>query len=204
MADDDKEPAPPPPRQQPQPPAWVPDQVWDMPYQQRNNALYDSQPPFVPPPMEPPPPPADARDDEINARFQDVLRSHAELTSAIDRLRGAITASPATREIGPGHNQGPPLTIGELDAADKYLLALLQDKGPRPSPVDLAPIVEQAEKTLGLSEQIREWLINAGVGVAKIGAREVTKDLTAPLWEEVARRIVDLYHAIQVWLSSLL
>lgn len=45
MADDDKEPAP------PQPPGWVPDQVWDMPYQRRNNALYDSQPNFVPPPQ---------------------------------------------------------------------------------------------------------------------------------------------------------
>jgi hypothetical protein len=154
--------------------------------------------------MEPPPPPADARGDEINARFQDVLRSHTELTSAIDQLRVAIPASPATREIGRGHNQGPPLTIGELDAADKYLRALLQDKGPRPSPVDLAPIVEQAEKTLQLSERIRTWLKVAAVAVGSVGAREVTKDLTAPLWEEVARRIVDLYHAIQVWLSSLL
>jgi len=204
MAEGDKEPAPPPPRQQPQPPAWVPDQVWDMPYQQRNNALYDSQPPFVPPPMEPPPPPADARDDEINARFQGVLRSHAELTSAIDRLRGAITASPAAREIGPGHNQGPPLQIEELDAESKHLLALLQDKGPRPTPVDRALIAEQAEKTLQLSERIRTWLKQAGFGLAIIGMQQVTKDLTAPLWEEVARRIVDLYHAIQVWLSSLL
>jgi hypothetical protein len=54
MADDDKKPAPPPPRQQP---VWVPDQVWDMPYQRRNNALYDSQPPFVPPPQPLPPGP---------------------------------------------------------------------------------------------------------------------------------------------------
>ena len=200
MADDDKEPAPPPPRQQP---VWVPDQVWDMPYQQRNNALYDSQPPFVPPPMEPPPP-ADARGDEINARFQDVLRSHAELTSAIDRLRGAITASPATREIGPRHNQGPALTIEELDAESKHLLALLQDKGSRPTPVDRALIVERAEETLQLSERIRTWLKVAAIAVGSVGAHEVTKDLTAPLWEEVARRIVDLYHAIQVWLSSLL
>jgi hypothetical protein len=30
------------------------------------------------------------------------------------------------------------------------------------------------------------------------------KNLTAPIWEEVARRIVDLYHAaIKVWLSLL-
>jgi hypothetical protein len=136
MADDDKEPAPPPRPQQPQPPVWVPDQVWDTPPLRRNNVLYDTQPNFVPPPMEPPPPPADARDDEINARFQVVLRSHAELTSAIDRLRGAIKASPAAREIGRDHNQGPPLQIEELDAEDKRLLALLQDKGPRPAPVD--------------------------------------------------------------------
>jgi hypothetical protein len=202
MADDDKEPAPPPRPQQPQPPVWV--QVWDTPPLRRNNVLYDPQPNFVPPPIEPPPPPADARDDEINARFQDVLRSHAELTSSIDRLRGAITASPAAREIGPDHNQGPPLQIEELDAESKHLLALLQDKGPRPTPVDRALIAEQAEKTLQLSERVRTWLKLAGVGLVMIGVHDVTKDLTAPLWEEVAHRIVDLYQAIQVWLSLLL
>jgi hypothetical protein len=202
MADEDKEEPPMPPRQAQQMGSWVPDQVWDMPHRQRNNALYDSQPPFVPPPMEPPPP-ADARDDEINARFQDVLRGQAELASSIDRLRGAIAASPAAREIGPGHNQGPPLQIEELDAESKHLLALLQDKGPRPTPVDRALIAEQAEKTLQLSERIRTWLTGAVIAVGSIGAHEVTKDLTAPLWEEVARRIVDLYHAIQVWLSLL-
>jgi hypothetical protein len=201
MADDDKE--PPPFRQQLQPLAWV--QVWDTPPPpRRNNALYDSQPPFVPPPMEPPPPSADARDDEINARFQDVLRGQAELASSIDRLRGEITASPAAREIGRDHNQGPPLQIEELDAEDKHLLALLQDKGPRPTPVDRALIAEQAEKTLQLSERIRTWLKQVGFGLAIIGVQQVTKDLTAPLWEEVAHRIVDLYHAIQVWLSLLL
>jgi hypothetical protein len=147
-------------------------------------------------------PSADARNEEIEAGFKDVLRCQAELNSSISRLRSAVTAS-ANRKIGPGHNLGPAL-IQELDADDKHLLALLQDKGPRPSLVDRALIVEQAEKTLGLSERIRELLLNAGVGVAKIGAREVTKDLTAPLWEEVAHRIVDLYHAIQVWLSLLL
>src|SRR6266550_7583686 len=113
--------------------------------------------------MEPPPPPADVLDDEINARFQDVLRGQAELASSIDRLRGAITASPAAREIGPGHNQGPPLQIEELDAESKHLLALLQDKGPRPTPVDRALIAEQAEKTLQLSERVRTWLKQAGV-----------------------------------------
>jgi hypothetical protein len=128
--------------------------------------------------MEPPPPPADARDEDIEARFQDVLNRHADLSSSIDRLRSAITAS--ARAIGPGHNQGPPLQIEELDADSKHLLALLQDKGPKPSPVDLAPIVEQAKKTLRLSERIREWLIGVAGGVAVIGAREVTKDLTDP------------------------
>jgi len=200
MADDDTEP-PPPTRQQP--PVWVPDPVRDMPHQRRNNALLDSPSNFVPPPVEPPPPPADARDDEINARFQDVLRGQAELASSIDRLRGAITASPAAREIGPGHNQGPPLQIEELDAEDKHLLALLQDKGPRPTPIDRVLIAEQAEKTLQLSERIRTWLMGAAIAVGSIGAHEVIKDLTAPLWEEVARKIVDLYHAIQVWLSLL-
>jgi hypothetical protein len=176
---------------------WVPDQTWDVPPRPRNLPLYESSN-FVPPPTVPR---ANARDEEIEARFQEVLRCQTELSSSIDRLRSAITAS-AKREIGPGHNQGPAL-IEELDADDKHLLALLQDKGPRPSPADRVPIVEQAEKTLGLSERIREWLTNAAVGVAKIGAREVTKDLTAPLWAEVAQKIVDLYHAIKVWISLL-
>jgi len=194
MADDDKEPLPP---RSPRQPVWVADRVWDMPYQQRNNALLDSQPPFGPPP-------ADAGDDEINARFQDVLRGQAELASSINRLRSAITASPTAREIGPGHNQGPPLQIEELDAESKLLLALLQDKGPRPTPRDRALIAEQAEKSLQLSERIKTWQANLATEAAKLGAREVVKDLTAPFWAEVAHRIVDLWHAFQVWLSSLL
>jgi hypothetical protein len=201
MAVDDKEPAPPPRQQQQMGSSWLDGPYWDTPPLRRNNVLYDTQPNSVPPPMEPPPPPA--VDDEINARFQDVLRSHAELTSSIDRLRDAITTSSATREIGPGHNQGPPLQIEELDAEDKHLLALLQDKGPRPTPIDRALIAEQAEKTLQLSERIRTWQANLAAEAAKLGAREVVKDLTAPLWQEVARRIVDLCHAIQVWLSLL-
>jgi hypothetical protein len=64
-------------------------------------------------------------------------------------------------------------------------------------------IAEQAEKTLQLSERIRTWQANLAAEAAKLGAREVVKDLTAPLWQEVARRIVDLCHAIQVWLSLL-
>src|SRR5229473_804199 len=56
MANDaNQEPQPPPRRPQP---GWVPDQVWDMPRQQRNNALLDSPSNFVPPPTEPPLPPA--------------------------------------------------------------------------------------------------------------------------------------------------
>jgi hypothetical protein len=201
MADDNAE-LPPPNRQQP--PVWVPSAVWDMPHQRRNNALLDSPSNFVPPPTEPPPPPADARDDEISARFEDVLRGQAELASSIDRLLGAIASPPAAREIGPGHNQGPPLQIEELDAESKLLLALLQDKGPRPTPVDRALIAEQAEKTLQLSNRIKTWLKQAGIGLAIIGLQQVTKDLTAPLWAEMAHRIVDLYDAIQVWLSLLL
>lgn len=41
----------------------------------------------------------------------------------------------------------------------------------------------------------------AGWMVAGVAVREVTKDLTAPLWEEVAHKIVELYHAIVAWLS---
>jgi hypothetical protein len=218
MADEDKEPAPPPvlrprnnnalfgpqdsfvppPLQQP---VWVPDMVWDMPHQQRNNALLDSPSSFVPPPMDPPP--ADARDDEINDRFQDVLRRQAELSLSVDRLRDAIAASSSARVIGPGHNQGPPFQIEELDAESHRLLALLQDNGPRPTPVDRALIVEQAEETLRSGERIRTWQANLAAEAAKLGAREVVKDLTAQLWQEVASRILDFYHAIIAWISSL-
>jgi hypothetical protein len=37
----------------------------------------------------------------------------------------------------------------------------------------------------------------------KLGAGEVAKDLTAPLWQDVAHRLADLSHAIEV-LASLL
>jgi hypothetical protein len=203
--DDDKEPPPtPPPPPHGQQVVWVPEQWWE-PQLRRNNTLYNSQDTFVPPPMEPPSetPSADAGGDEIEARFQDIERRAAELTAAIDQLRGAIAASPADREIGIGHNQGPPLSIEELDAESQHLLVLLKDKGPRPPPVDIAPIVEQAKKTLELSERIWQWLRVAGITVASIGVHEVTKDLTKPLWEEAARRIVDLYHAIEAWISVL-
>lgn len=202
VADNNNDPPPMPFRQQQ--PVWVPEPFWEpSPVMRRNPNLYGPQDSFVPPPMEPPPT-AVARDDEINARFQDVLRGQAELALSIDRLRVAITASPAVREIGPGHNQGPPLQIGELDAEDKRLLALLQDNGPRPSPADRALIAEQAEKTFQLSERIRTWLARLAAEAAKLGAREILKDLTAPLWEEVARWIVNLYHYIIAWLASLL
>jgi hypothetical protein len=170
---------------------------WDTPPLRRNNALFATQPSFVPPP----PPTADARDDEINARFRDVLRDQAELASSIERLRVAIAASPAAREIGPGHNQGP--QIEELDAWEKHLVALLQDRGPRPNPVDRALITEHAEKTLVFSERIRTWLANLALEGAKVGAREVIKDLTARLWAEVADKLDMIYHAIKVWISSL-
>ena len=202
MADDDQDKPPPPPSEQPpfvprpmQPPWFA--QPWGRPPPQRNNALYDSQPPFVPPPST-----GGAGGDEIEAAFQEVLRRHADLTSSIDRLRTAVTA-PAAQEIGPGHNQGPSLQIDELDDNSKNLLALLQDKGPRPSPTDRAPIVEQAKETLERSERIKTWLKAAGLMVAAIGVREVTKDLTAPLWEALANKMVDLYHAIEAWISLL-
>jgi hypothetical protein len=189
----------PPPLQQP---VWVPDTPWEIPRQSRNNALLDSQPAFVPPPM-PPPPTAGAGSDEIEAAFQEVLRLRAEEHVIIDRLRNALAGSTA-REIGPGHNQGPPLQIEELDDESKQLLALLMDKGPRPAPADRAPIIEQAKKTLERSERIKSWLKNAATAAALIGVHEVTKDLTAPLWEALANKMVDLYHAIEVWISLLL
>jgi len=84
------------------------------------------------------------------------------------------------------------------------MLALLMDKGPRPSSADLGSIVEEAKKTLEQSERIKTWLKAAVVSVIAIGAHEVIKDLTAPLWKDVAHKIVDLYHAIEAWVSLLL
>jgi hypothetical protein len=172
--------------------------MWDMPPRPRNNALFESLSNFVPSPMEPPPP----TDEDIKAAFQAVLDRQAALSSSIERLRSALVGSPPITEIGPGHNQGPPL-VDELDAEDKRLLVLLQDKGPRPSPADCALIVEQAEKTLSLSKRIIAWLGLLAVGGAKLGAYEVTKHLTEPLWADVAQKIVDLYHAIEAWLPLL-
>jgi hypothetical protein len=63
--------------------------------------------------------------------------------------------------------------------------------------------VEQAEKAVRVSERIKNWSTRLGAEGAKLGAREVAKDLTAPLWVEVAQRIADLYHSIMAWLSAL-
>jgi hypothetical protein len=64
-------------------------------------------------------------------------------------------------------------------------------------------ILEQAKRTQGFSERILAWLKFIGYGVATIGVREVTKNLTAPLWADVAHRIHDAYQALEGWLSSL-
>jgi hypothetical protein len=147
------------------------------------------------------PSPEDGGGDDIEARFQDVLRRQADLSSSIDRLRSAVTASPR-REIGPGHNKGPPL-IEELDAVSTHLLDLLQDRGPRPPPIDRVPIVEQAQRTLWLSARIKVWLGVLAIEGAKLGADEVAKHLTEPLWADVADKITGLCHAIVVWISLL-
>src|SRR5881398_2866097 len=39
----------------------------------------------------------------------------------------------------------------------------------------------------------------AGLFVLGTGVREVTKDLSAPLWDDVAHRIGYLCHAIELW-----
>jgi hypothetical protein len=141
---------------------------------------------------------------EITARFQNVERLGAELTSEIALLKKAVAESQAAREIGIGHNQGPPLPFEELDGDTANLLALLKDKGPRPTPADREQIAEQAEKTLQLSERIKTWLGTLAIEGAKIGAREVSKDLTAPLWAKVAQKLAEFCHALTDWLSSLL
>jgi hypothetical protein len=211
---------------------WVPDQVWEPPMR-RNNALYESQPPFVPAPPEPPPPPAvsnaplsgasmgmvtgraeltlteapgvttptDAQAEAIEARFQEALRRAADLTSFIDQLRKASTG----REIGPGHNQGPPLPIEEVDNEVEHLIALLRDRGPKTKgTVDLKPLIEQTEKTKSLSERIWSWSKTVGLALAMMGANEVAKDLTKPLWEELAQKISDFCLAIMDYVSLLL
>jgi hypothetical protein len=188
----------PPPLQQP---VWVQEQVWDVPPMRRNDALLEASRNNAlldtPPPVEPPPPPADAREGDIEARFQDALRRAADLTSVIDQLRRASTG----REIGPGHNQGP--SLEDLDQVDD-LIALLKDEGPRVKiAVDARTLIEQTEKVKRLPERIWSLLAAAGLFVLGVGAREVTKDLTAPLWDDVAHRIVDLCHAIEVWVSLL-
>jgi hypothetical protein len=166
----------------------------------RFSGAYTQQANDLPPTSESPPPPADARAEDIEARFQDVLRLHADLSSSIDRLRSAVTAS-ATREIGPGHNQGP--SLEDLDDVEG-LIALLKDQGPRvKTAIDAKALIEQTEKVKRLPERIWRLLAAAGLLVAGVGVREVTKDLTAPLWDDVTHRIVDLCHAIEVWVSSL-
>ena len=37
-----------------------------------------------------------------------------------------------------------------------------------------------------------------------LGAKEVAKELTHPLWENVAQKILELYHAVEVWVASLI
>jgi len=142
-------------------------------------------------------PSADARNEEIEAGLQEALRHAADLTSCIDQLRKASTR----RKIGPGHNLGPPLQ--DLVQVDD-LIALLKDEGPRvKTVVDAKALIVQTEKVKRLPERIWSWLTAAGLLVAGIGVREVTKDLTAPLWDDVAHKIVDLCHAIEVWVSLL-
>ena len=120
-----------------------------------------------------------------------------DLTSLIDQLRKASTA----REIGPGHNQGP--SLEDLDDVED-LIALLKDQGPRvKTAFDAKALIEQTEKVKRLPERIWSLLKAAGLLVLGVGVHEVTKDLTAPLWNDVAHRIVDLCHAIEVWVSLL-
>jgi hypothetical protein len=162
--------------------------------------LYGLQEFFVPPPMQPQGGAA-ARDDEIAALFREVSRLSTEVASVVDGLRALLAVSPR-REIGPGHNQGPPFQAQDLDDPTD-LIALLKDKGPRPHPVDIPLIVAQTKKTFGLAERIREWVKTAAISAATIGAHETTKDVTGPIWEELAHKIVALCHAIQAWIEAL-
>jgi hypothetical protein len=199
---------PPPLQQQP----WVPDQVWQPPPGRRNNALFDSQPPFVPPPLTPQGVEVElqgvaaearaeeiqVRVDDIESRFQEASRLAADLTSLIDQLRKASTGQ---RVVGPGHNQGP--SLEDLDDVED-LISLLKDDGPRvKTAIDAKALIEKTEKVKRLPERIWSLLKAAGLIVLTVGAQQVTKDLTAPLWDDVAHRIADLCHAIDAWISLL-
>jgi hypothetical protein len=188
----------PPPLPPQQSPGWVPDNVWEPPRRrnnllydlQRNNALYGTQP------VEPPPGSVDAPGTEIDAASKEVFRLAGELTSSIDRLYKASTG----RKIGIGHNQAP---FDEVAWA-KDLIALLGDEGPRiKTTADAKHLTEQTERVKRLPERIWSWLKAGGLLVAGVGVHKVTEDLTAPLWDEVAHRVVELCHAIEVWVSLL-
>lgn len=134
---------------------------------------------------------------DIEACFQEALRRAADLTSCIDQLRKASTA----REIGPGHNQGP--SLEDLDDVEDWI-ALLKDQGPRAkTAIDAKALIEQTEKVKRLPERIWSLLKAAGWLVAGVGVHKVTENLTAPLWDDVAHKIVNLCHAIEVWVSLL-
>jgi hypothetical protein len=208
----------PPPRPNPQLQqvlrGWLDGPHWDQPFLRRNNTLLDSQPSFVPPPPaqqslsaatkamvtaggELTLTPSAPVNQDIEARFQEALRRAADLTSYIDQLRKASR----TREIGPGHNQGPPLE--DLVWVDAFI-ELLKDEGPRiKTAADAKHLIEQTEKVKQLPDRIWTWLKATGWLVAGVGVHKVTEDLTAPLWDDVAHKIVDLCHAIEVWVSLL-
>jgi hypothetical protein len=135
--------------------------------------------------------------EDIDVGFQEALRCAAELASLIDQLRKASSG----RQIGPGHNQGP--SLEDLDDVEE-LIALLRDQGPRvKTAVDAKALIEQTEKVKRLPERIWNLLKAAGLMVAVVGVHKVTEDLTAPLWNNVAHRIADLCHIIEVWVTLL-
>ena len=71
--------------------------------------------------------------------------------------------------------------LEDLDEIDS-LVALLRGTGPRPPPAARTVILEQAEGAMRVSERIRGLVVTAATEGAKLGSREVAKDLTAPLW----------------------
>jgi hypothetical protein len=151
---------------------------------ERNNALLDSQRPATP--------------EQILALFADVQRKQAETQSSIDLLRDALKATPAR---GIGDNQGPRLE--DLEDVDSHLLALLKDQSSRPPPAERPLIIEQAEEGLRWADRIKAWLATLAKEGAKLVAREVAKDLTKPLWADVAHKVADLCHSIIAWIQAL-
>jgi hypothetical protein len=81
------------------------------------------------------------------------------------------------REIGPGHNKGPPFASGVDDLSDvDELIRRLKQEGQKPPP-DPAPLIEQANKAGRVADRIWNAVTVLGAEIAKGAARQVGKEI---------------------------